>query len=285
MRWLAGVLLVVVFAGCTAPGADPVDASPPSSSVSGTSTQDAKDPLVAAPDPVTSALPRMNFTGCRNQGGVFSMPREAAEAALPDGFEPVESTAATQRPGVVLYAIALHCQAFDIDGVAGGPFDAAYAELAVTPSADAALDGVDDCTVPLAFFATDAAVGAALAAYGLGLAGAGTLDAQWAGAGPGQGGTMNSYSLGGASLEFIVGEALPDTLAVGSGDFALYGVQGQQVAAVVKGTAAGGSGHYAWTMFQASGIPALEGVQGAALGFGASGFDLAFDPQPLPRMA
>lgn len=275
------LVFALVLAGCSE--SPPIrDASPSSST---TTTTTASAPTDNPGNATLPLPPTLAFTNCRNQGGVFSIPRAAAVAALPEGFEPVAATNAARGPDqVVLYAIAVHCDAFAIDGVAGPAFDFAYAELAVTPPAAYAVGGITDCTVPLAFIATDPTVGAVLAAYGLGVAGTGTLD-ETAGQAQGSGGDMKSYNLDAAALQFIVGEAAVDTLGVDEGDFILYGVQDQQVVSILRGSAAGGSAHYAPVLFQATGIPALQDASGAALGFGAVGFDLAFAPVALPTMA
>ncbi|MFA5942983.1 MAG: hypothetical protein WC876_00785 [Candidatus Thermoplasmatota archaeon] len=281
MRLLAALATLVLVAGCSSPEQPDPQIS---SSTTGAATTTTTSATPAAPAVVTPVLPSLEFTSCRNQGGVFSIPRAAALEVLPDGFEPQEATSATSPPdSVVLYAIAVHCEASIVDGVAGSAFDFAYAELAVTPSQAYAIDGIDDCTVPLAFIATDAVVGAALADYGLGVAGAGSLD-ETAAQAEGTGSDLKSFKLGGASLEFIVGEASADTLTVGEGAFVLYGVQDRQVVSLLKGTAQGGSAHYAPALFQSAGIPALADAAGGAVGFGATGFNLRFEPLALPAM-
>lgn len=278
------LLLAAALAGCSG---TPSEATEPESSSSEVPDQGAASPRVnATVQPPT--LPTLGFTDCRNQGGVFAMPRAAAVAALPDGFEPVENTRAGAPPdSVVLYGISVDCQGSAIDGVAGNAVRFAYAELAVTPPDDQQVDGLTDCTVPLAFIITDEAIGAILQSYGLGAAGSGSLS-ETAAEPNGSGGSLQSFELqGGGSMQFIFGAAAVDTLSVGTGDFALYGVQDKQVVSVVHGTSSGAdaAAHYSTAMFQSTGILALEGVQDGAVGFAASGFDLGFAPLPVPAMA
>lgn len=279
-------LIVVTLAGCLG-GEEGPGAPGTTTTTSGTSSSGPGPDVPTANGTLAPRLPTLAFTDCRNQGGVFAMPRAAAMAALPEGFEPMAATSPAARPdSVQFFAIAVDCQGFSIDGVAGERVQFAYAELPVTP-APAYQIGLDDCTVPLAFIATDAAVGAALQAYGLGVAGPGNLSST-AAEPDGTGFSMVSYERAeGGALQFIFGAANVDTLSVGTGDFALYGVQDGQVVSILRGTSNGeaAGGHYSTAMFQSTGIPALEGVQDAALGFAASGFGLAFAPVPLPTMA
>ncbi len=226
--------------------------------------------------------PSFELSDCRNRGGSFSVPRSNLDGILPEGFEAVASTDPTAPPdSVVVYAIAVSCAAFRVNGTEGKAVELAYAEVAVTPSTKESVPGITDCTMPLFFVATDEALGAALHAHGLGLAGTGTLGTTAIETSPGA--RTDSYTLGDGSLQFIFGETTPDTLGVTGGDFMLYGVQGGHVVSRLQGTSEGGTAHYASAMVQSTGVPGLTGFRDAALGFGASGFSLHFRPlAPAP---
>lgn len=280
--WLALVVLVLL-AGCSTPrggdgdepGPDGASSSPPPSS----GTDPAVQPGV---DPDATAAPLVSLSECSNKGGLFSVPAADARAVLPDGFEPVASTN-DPRGGAVVYAIVVTCEGMLIDGEDLGPATFAYAELAVTPPAAYQVDGITDCTVPLAFLTIHDDLAEFLSEWRMGTAGrsdAFSMDTIGAGVAQVQRVTV---SLGSTELSFAFGEGDADTLGVGSGDFMLYGVQDKQVHAMVRGTAGGnGAAHYAPAIFQAAGMPALANVQPAAAGFAASGFTLAFQQVALP---
>ena len=286
------VVLLLALAGCSGdPGPAPEAPGPePTATASPTMPRATPDPAAPLPpSPATPGLPTLTLAGCSNRGGTLAAPLEASAALLPDGFEPVPFTDRTGRSGALLYAIAVECEGAVVeDGgttSGGGPVRFAYLELAVTPPDAYKLPGIDDSTVPLAFVATEALVGDAVAAYGLGLAGTGSLD-ETAADPTGQGAFVQSFTLDGSTLQFIFGDAAPDTLSVGQGEFAVYGVQDGRVVSILKGTSSGAdaTANVAAMLFQATGLPAMD-IQGADDGFAASGFGLTFEPQPLPTAA
>lgn len=277
MRAAAVVLaLSFVLAGCAASEeAASSTSSAPSSAAPSSSAAPTPEPEANA---TRLAGPAFELLECINRGGTFSLPRSNLEGLLPDGFEPVASNAAAAPPdSVVLYAIELGCGSFTVDGVTGdGGVELAYAEVAVTPSPAQAVSGIADSTVPLFFGATDATLGAALAAHGLGVAGAADLG-RTAVAFP-QGLTLDSFSIGSATLDFIAGQGAPETLTVQDGDFVLYGVQGGEVVSRLRGSVEGGSASYASVLVRSAGAPGLEGFQDGGLGFSVVGFSLRFTP-------
>src|SRR5205085_12299786 len=91
----------------------------------------------------------------------------------------------------------LTCTGSTVDGVASGPADLAYAELAVVPSAAFAVAGISDYTVPVFFTTANPALAQRLASLHLRLAGAGT--AAWV-EHTGAGDVIVAATLGGASL-------------------------------------------------------------------------------------
>lgn len=233
-------------------------------------------------DPVANVtLARFAFEDCSNQGGVFSIPRATATTLLPPGFEPVASTNDPHGAGAVVYAIIVTCQSGSINGTVVQAVTFAYAELAVVPPSEFQVEGITDCTMPIAFISSHPEFGALAAWLRLGLSGTGDHGLQEARTN-GAGAVLQTMRMGDATLGFVVGEGAPDTLGVGGGEFILYGVQGQQVTSIVKGTAAGGNAHYAPINAEISGVTGLDDMTPVALGFAANGFCLEFEQRPLP---
>ena len=275
---MRGVLLVVILllAGCSG-AADPPGSSATSSSAVSSSQAPAASNTTKAPTSVQA----FTLDGCRNVGGVFPVPMDAARAALPDGFEPV--AADDPQGGAVLYAIAVDCAGSSVDGNDTGPAFLGYAELAVTPPADLIVDGVTDCTVPLFFATSNSALGLVVETLGLGLAGQSESSSR----------TNVTYDdvvqqgqmrlvLQGITLQLTYAFAGPPTGSVASGSFVLYGVQDGQVRSVLKGTSSDGTAVQGPVLLQAAGVPVASQARQPALGFSADGFSLAFERQALP---
>jgi hypothetical protein len=220
----------------------------------------------------TGARPTLALTDCQNFGAVFPVAMDAARAALPDGFEPVASPS-DPAGGATLYVLGVRCAGSSVDGVSTGEATLAYAELAVVPPADKAVAGLTDATVPLFFAATPQPVGDALAAFRLGQAGFGEV--AWV-EHSGAGDVIIAATLGDASLTLRGGLAPTPPSGIGSGDFALYGVQGGEVVATVRGSSQGGEAVDAAVTLEASGLPLLGEARPAARGFSVSGFSLMF---------
>lgn len=275
----AAVLLVVfaVLAGCAQKGDDTTPAPSPTASVTPSMTQATAPSSTAPPagNASTPGLPTLALLDCRNFGGVFPVPMDSARAALPPGFEPVASPS-DPAGGATLYVLGLHCMDSTVDGATAGAADLLYAELAVVPPAGQKVPGLDDCTVPVLFASGNPAVGAALAAYRLGQAGAGEV--AWA-EHTGSGDVIVAADLGGASVTLRGAVASPEpATGLGDGGFAVYGVQGGAVQAVLRGHAAGGDAQDAAVTLEATGAPAPIGdARPAARGFSVGGFSLKFE--------
>lgn len=286
---LVSLVVLLALAGCSGPdgGAGPTE----SSTASATSSDPAPTGNASrAPDPAGSGSangtapdagalgPTLTLTECANFGGVFPVPMDAARAALPPGFEPV-ATPSDPAGGATLYVLGLRCAGSSVDGADAGPADLAYAELAVVPPPALALDGLADCTVPLLFTSGNAAVAAALAAYRLGLAGPGEVE--WTEP-AGLGDTVVAAAIGDAAAT-LRGAAAPGPAApLGSGRFALYGVQGGEARTAVVGAAAGGEAVDAAVALEAAGLGLLEEARPVVRGFSVRGFGLTFTPVALP---
>lgn len=285
MRTLPAALLVLSFvlAGCSgSDGTESPDGSASESSSNGpttgataaTSTQQPV-PSANATDPLTVGLPVVTLEGCRNFGAVFPVPMATAQAALPTGFEPIP-TPSDPAGGATLYVLALRCEGSSVDGAATGAVDAAYAELAVVPAPEFAVEGRTDATVPLMFTASVPAVGEALAELGFGIAGAGEVG--WA-EHTGLGDVVVSAGLGGASFTLRGALSPAPPSGIGSGGFVLYGVQDGVVLSTVLGEASRAEGAVdAAVTLEAAGLDVLAAARPAARGFSVSGFSLTFTP-------
>lgn len=286
-RFLVAVLLAFLVAGCADPdpsagqGDDPGAGGGPTPTASATSPT--AGPGAPGPDPTdpdeppaaSPAGPLLTLDGCRNFGAVFPVAVETARAALPAGFEPVV-TPSDPAGGATLYVLGVRCTGSSVDGAATGPVDVAYAELAVVPPAEHAVAGRSDATVPLAFAASSAPVGVALAE--LGFANAGLGEVGWAEHG-GVGDLVVTASVGGVSFTLRGAYAPGPAGGVGSGDFVLYGVQDGAVRTTVLGTAAGDATAVdAAVTLEAAGLDVLEAARPAARGFSVDGFSLRFQP-------
>jgi hypothetical protein len=278
-------LAFVLLAGCStpdepAPGepGTPTPEASTTSSPTGAMPSPTAAPAAPAPDAGRAGGPVVRLTGCRNFGGVFPVPMGAARAALPPGFEPV-ATPSDPAGGATLYVLGVRCAAAAVDGTAVGEATLAYAELAVVPPAEAAVDGVPDSTVPLAFAATPQAVGDAFAAFRLGQAGFGEVT--WA-EHTGAGDVVVAATLGDVSFT-LRGATTPEPPAnLGSGDFVLYGAQEGALWTRVLGSAAGGEAVDAAVALEATGLPLLAEARPVVRGFSVSGFDLEFRLVPTP---
>ncbi|MEA3204108.1 MAG: hypothetical protein QOI63_1788 [Thermoplasmata archaeon] len=269
MRALAlAVLLLLAAAGCSGKGADPTTGATTAPPQAASSSQTMLPP--AAPPP---AGPRVTITGCTNFGGVFPVPMAAAQALLPDGFKAVPA-AGDLTGGATLYVLALSCDGASVDGADVGAALLAYEELAVVPDAAHQVAGVSDYTVPLLFSASPRALGDAFEALGLGKAGG----VSWVTTGAGT--TTAGGSVGGDGFT-LTGQAAPSPpVAIPSGAFVLFGVQGKQVRGVVDGASEGGRFVQAAIVLQAQGNPPLlDQAQPAAQGFSVAGFTLHYAPR------
>lgn len=227
---------------------------------------------------VADAGPVLTLDGCENLGAVFPVPAAVARTALPAGFEPLPASG-DPAGGSTLYVLALRCSGSSVDGVDTGAAQLAYAELAVTPPAEYAVEGLADYTVPLVFAAMPEAVGAALAQYRLGDAGPGSV--QWTDLSP-AGGVQVEVTLGNTAFT-LSGALVPaNAAALSSGDFALFGVQGGEVQQTVLGHSAGGEAlQGALQLDVTRGPEALMQARPVARGFSVQGFSLRFET-PAP---
>jgi hypothetical protein len=241
-----------------------------SPSASATLTPTSPGPL-PAPSTNGSAGPTLRLTDCTNFGGVFPVPMASARAALPEGFEPVQ-TPSDPAGGATLYVLGLRCAGSSVDGDDTGAATLAYAELAVVAPAAERLAGLADGTVPLVFAATPQAVGDALAALRLGQAGFGEV--AWSGT-AGAGDVVVTATLGESAFTLRGGHAPGAGGALGSGDFALYAVQDGKLVGKVLGSAAAGAAVDAIATLESTGIGLLGEARPVVRGFSVSGFSLA----------
>lgn len=276
MRIVLAILLAsALLSGCSDPApSEPSSSASPSASTA-TAPQSSSASMTAAGSPQASPVPpALTLDDCTNFGGVFPVPLDAARGALPAGFEPVASPS-DPAGGATLYVLALRCTGSTVDGASAGPVDVAYAELAVVPPAEAALDGITDCTVPLFFTASTPAVGAVAAAYKLGVAGAGEV--AWA-EHTGAGDLVVSASLGDVAITLRGAYAPGPPGSLGSGGFALYGVQDGLLVSTIRASAAGGAAVDAVAALESTGLPLLTEARPVVRGFSVAGFSLAFAP-------
>ncbi|HUR25645.1 MAG TPA: hypothetical protein VM327_06500 [Candidatus Thermoplasmatota archaeon] len=277
MRSLVPALMPLLVLALALPGClgHETNASPAASTSSGPAGHDASSSMTSAtPAPTTAPGPVLALTGCRNFGGVFPVPMDSARAALPEGFEPVPSQS-DPAGGATLYVLGLLCEGSSVDGNDTGEATLAYAELAVIAPTEHRLGGITDGTVPLVFAATPQAVGDALATLRLGQAGFGEV--AWV-EHTGAGDVIVAVTLGETSFTLRGAYAPGAGTALGSGDFALYGVQDGVLVSKVLGSSAGGQAVDAAVTLEATGLPLLAEARPAARGFSVSGFDLSFRP-------
>lgn len=222
----------------------------------------------------TEMQPRLSLGDCTNVGAVFPVSAEAARAALPSGFEAV-AVSKDSAAAATLYVIALRCTQTWINGAPQGPAALAYAELAVVPPTDQAVSGIEDYTVPVLFAAQPARLGAVLAVYRLGQAGAGSVT--WENPAP-AGTTVITAQLGDATLK-LTATASSAPSPLDSGTFALFGVQEGRVRSLVGGHSEGGAAARVTVRLETRGGPALlPQAPTPVRGFSVSGFSLDFKP-------
>lgn len=275
-RPLAACLIVLLLAGCGAPAKDggdedataPTGTSGPAPGATGVAGNGTALPPPAA----NGTAPTLDLVDCTNFGGVFPVPMDAAQAALPDGFEPVP-TPSDPAGGATLYVLWLDCAGSRVDGNDTGPTYVMYAELAVRPRDDARIDGVEDYTVPLAIGASADPVGQRLAEFRLGRAGVSTLSDVTDGS-PGP--LAVRMAVDGVTMD-LRGQVSPQSgAAFGSGAFALVGVQEGALASVVYGEAEGGTPADAAVTFQGEGLDLFGQARPVVRGFSVAGFTLRF---------
>ena len=220
-----------------------------------------------------SAERGIQLSQCENFGGNFAVPFDAAQAALPEGFEALPTTGG-RTAGAVFYVIAVRCAEGRLGGRPLGEVQLAYAEIAATPSEQAQFDGLADATVPILFTATPSELADAFAALQFGDSGPGSIVWQ--------------SDASGTEVQFTVGEAMV-TLSgqvpaepaseLGAGSFALFGVRDRQILSRVRGEAGAALSARGPVNLQSSGGPALLGQAApAARGFVARDFELEFIP-------
>lgn len=218
----------------------------------------------------TSTGPLLQWSNCRNLGGVFPAPAADAAALLPEGFKVVPANAAGDA---TLYILAVQCAA-TTGSNSSGALNLLYAELAVVPPQSAALAGISDYTVPVLFIAENGEVGNLTQRLRLGQAGQGLIDWQDT---SGTGVSQQVTATLGATKVVLTGQITPvpeGTLA--SGQFALYGVQDRLVHSIVRAASAGGTAQTASIQLQATGIPILEHANPVARGHLVAGFQITW---------
>lgn len=229
--------------------------------------------LIACATNQDPAARTIQLSQCENFGGNFAVPFDAAQAALPEGFEPLPTTGG-RTAGAVFYVIAVRCAEGRLGGRPLGEVQLAYAEIAATPSEQAQFDGLADATVPILFTATPGALAEAFAELKFGDSGPGNI--VW------------HSDASGTEVQFTIGEAMV-TLSgqvpaepaseLGAGSFALFGVRDRQILSRVRGEAGAALSARGPVNLQSSGGPALLGEAApAARGFVARDFELGFIP-------
>lgn len=276
MKAVALLAIALLLAGCAHPAP-----TPSSTSTSPPSTPAGPNPSSSRPaTPPSSTLPpalgpAFALDGCRNFGGVFPLARDEAMTILPPGFEPATSSADPTGASVMLYVLALRCTGSSVAGNATGAADLLYAELAVTPPKQEAFGDLTDCTVPVLFISSNAAVAAAVQAHHLGQAGVGTIDWQE----PQTGAIAVTAAMGAATVSLRGAVATEVGGApLGDGRFVLYGVQDHAVRGALLGSAAGGTAQDAAITLQSTGAGAVDAARAAAHGYEVSGFSLSYAP-------
>lgn len=217
----------------------------------------------------------LRLSGCENFGGNFAVPYEQAQAALPDGFQPL-STTGGRNAGAVFYVIAVRCREGSLDGRELGPVQLAYAELPTTPSPDQQADGIADYTMPVLFTATPALVAAQFQQFDFGLTGPGTID--WL-AGNGFGPQVQ-VSVGDVMLTLSATAPPEPASAFGAGEFILFGTQARTVTQQVLGYAgAADIARQAMQLESSGSLSLLQNAARTARGFTALDFELGFSRQ------
>lgn len=217
--------------------------------------------------------PALALNHCTNVGATFTVPVESARAVLPPDFEPVISGTGPAG-GATLYVLGVRCEQTQIDGVEQGVTTMAYAELAVTPPFEFAVEGITDYTVPLFFAATPDAVGNALDRLQIGQAGTVT----WQALTP-AGGMAVTATMGNASFTLTAAMAPTPPAAIGSGGFVVYGVEDKTVRSIISASSQGGESVQGVVSLESRGGPALlQEARPVARGFSVRGFGLNFAP-------
>lgn len=270
---VALALVTLLLAGCAVPnnegGPAPsmTNRSPRPTQAPGPSASPGIEPLPPSP---TLALEQ-----CTNVGGIFPVPADAAQAALPPGFK--VDTSVDPAGGATLYVLAVRCGKTTVTGNATGATQLVYAELAVTPGGAQAVEGIADSTMPLVAISDRAEVGALLEHWGWGIAGAGTIERTELAAGAGQPATVQVVgSLGGVRITLAATLAPTGSSPLGSGAFAVYGVRDGKVVATTLGESRSGDATTAGAVLQAKGHDLLAQARPAAKGFSVAGYDLMF---------
>lgn len=228
---------------------------------------------------VATPAPVIELHACRNLGGNFAVPFARAAAALPAGFEPMP-TRGGRRAGAVFYVIAVHCRQGIVDGRRLGPSWLVYAELPVAPDPAAAIPGITDYTVPLAFTARPAALARAFAAHGLGDGSVaritGSLPHKHSGAQLRVEAGVLGFSLLGRTWNAL-------QPGPGAGRFALFGVRDGRVTHTLIGSTTAAGMRQGPLHLEVRGGPALlDAASPQARGFSLDGFDLTFRPPRQP---
>ena len=229
--------------------------------------------LVACAANNTAADRTIVLSQCENFGGNFAVPFEAAQAALPEGFEPLPTTGG-RNAGAVFYVIAVRCADGSLGGRSLGEVQLAYAEIAATPSEQAQFDGLADATVPILITATPNELAEAFAELQFGDSGPGSIVWQ-----SGASGTEVQFTLGEAMVTLSGQVPSEPASELGAGSFALFGVRDRQILSRVRGEAGAALSSRGPVNLQSSGGPALLGQAApAARGFVSRDFDLGFIP-------
>jgi hypothetical protein len=247
----APLLAALLLAGCAAP-------APPT-----------------APSPAAAAAPtHLLLHGCANVGGLFGVPASAAQAYLPDGFQPLPAPD-DPRGGVRLFVEGMRCGTATLDGQALGEARAFYEELEVQPPATWQREGVGSYTVPLIFLAQPTEVARAFAAWGFARAGVGNLSFQPDADTPAaQHGTFTA-SEGSLRVTITTTAAPPLSQAQPGLQVRQFGVQDKQVRSVVDANASASTGTLGAAQVDFAGDPPLLDQAGpAAPGGSSAGYDL-----------
>lgn len=226
-----------------------------------------------------TTVPRIALRGCDSLGGNFTVPFDAARAALPAGFEPAP-TPGGRRAGAVFYVIAVQCRQGVVDGRRLGPSWIAYAELPATPDAAHAVAGITDYTVPVAFAARPAALARAFVAQGLGDGIAGRIDGQLP---AGQAGARARVAIGTLSFTLHGPTWSAPRQGPAAGRFVLFGVRDRQARRAILGSAGPATMRLGPLELEVRGAAGLiEGARRQARGFALTGLDLSFTAASQP---
>lgn len=216
--------------------------------------------------------PRVQLSNCENFGGNFAVPFDQAQAALPDGFEPLPTTGGSAA-GAVFFITAVRCPQGSLDGQDLGEVIVSYAELPVTPGEAFAVEGHNDYVVPIFFTATPDVLADAFVGARFGEAGRSTIT--WTNPTPGS--TDVQVTLGNGSYG-LTGSIPPEPVSeFGAGEFILYGVQERTVRETVLGYYGGSSSVRGPVNLSSTGGPPLLGAAArTSRGFANTGFDFGF---------